>query len=152
MPGPIEAFLTADHVRLDELLRAAERSDGSIDREAYATFREGLLRHIAMEEKVLLPFARAKRGGEPLEIAKALRIDHGKIAKLLVPTPDAALCDELRMVLGKHNVLEEGDGGLYATCDALAGDEASAVVAQLRAQPSVPVAKHYDGPLVSRAR
>lgn len=150
MIGSIEAFMTADHVRLDALLRAAERDDGSIDPTGYAAFREGLLRHIGMEEKVLLPYARSKGSGEPLPLARPLRTDHGHIAKLLVPTPDQALCDELRAVLVSHNRLEEGEGGLYAICDALAGDEAGAIVARLRAQPAVPVARHYDGPLIRR--
>lgn len=155
MIGPIERFMTADHVRLDALLRDAERSDGTIDTAVYAELREGLLRHVGMEEKVLLPFARAKRNGAPLPVAKALRLDHGRIAKLLVPTPDRALCDALRAVLAEHNPLEEGAGGLYAICDALAGsseDGAEAVVCRLRAQPVVPVAKHYDGPLLARGR
>ncbi|HVH41186.1 MAG TPA: hemerythrin domain-containing protein [Labilithrix sp.] len=152
MIGAIEAFMTADHARLDRLLERAERKDGTIDLAAYAVFREGLLRHIAMEEKVLLPFARAKRSGTPLPIARALRQDHGRIAKLLVPTPDSALCAELRLLLAKHNELEEGPRGLYATCDALAGDEAGAVVERLGAQPAVPVAPHYDGPLLQRSR
>jgi hypothetical protein len=148
--GPIETFMTADHARLDALLRRAERADRSIDAETYATFREGLLRHIGMEEKVLLPFARTKRSGKPLDVASALRVDHGMIAKLLVPSPTASICDELRVLLGKHNALEEGSSGLYAICDELAGPEASAVVERLRAQPVVPVAKHYDGPLLRR--
>jgi hypothetical protein len=151
-PGAIEAFMTADHARLDELLRESERSDGTIDPDTYARFREGLLRHIGMEEKVLLPFARTKRAGEPLPVAKALRVDHGRIAKLLVPTPDASVCGELRSVLREHNPLEEGASGLYATCDQLAGDEAEAIVERLRAQPAVPAAKHYDGPLLKRPR
>jgi len=37
--------------------------------EVYAELRQALLRHIAMEEKILLPYAKAKRGGEPLPIA-----------------------------------------------------------------------------------
>lgn len=154
MIGAIEAFMTADHARLDNLLRGAERADGSIDAETYAEFRAGLLRHIAMEEKVLIPFARLKRGGEPLPVARALRADHGRIAKLLVPTPDGAGCDALRLLLSEHNPLEEGPGGLYAACDALAADEAEAsgVVAKLRAQPAVPVAPHYDGPLLHHGR
>lgn len=150
--GGIEAFMTADHARLDALLRRADLGDGTIDPAPYAEFREALLRHIGMEEKVLLPFARSKRGGAPLAVANALRIDHGKIAKLLVPTPDRSLCRELRLLLEQHNPLEEGKDGLYAACDGLAGDEAEAVVARLRAQPAVPVAKHYDGPLLVRSR
>jgi hypothetical protein len=149
MPGAIEIFMTADHVRLDELLARADRADGAIDAEVYARFRQGLLRHIAMEEKVLLPFARANRG-EPLAIAKALRSDHGELASLLVPSPTRALCDRLRAKLAEHNALEEGEGGLYAQCDALAGSDAEGVVARLRAQPNVPTAPHYDGPLLER--
>ena len=150
--GPIQAFLTADHARLDALLAGAERTDGAIDMTTYAEFRRGLLRHIAMEEKVLLPDARQRRGGEPLPIAATLRRDHGEIASLLVPTPTPDLCARLRAVLAQHNRIEEGPEGLYATCDTLAGDAASEVVARLEAQPEVPVAPHYDGPLLGRRR
>ena len=152
MTGPIEAFLTQDHARLDMLLAKAERGGGTIAAEVYAEFRQGLLRHIAMEEKTLLPYAKAKRGGEPLPIAAALRKDHGKIAALLVPTPTSAICAELRAVLAQHNPLEEGADRLYAMCDSLAGDEAEQVIERLKAQPEVPMAPHYDGPLVSKHR
>lgn len=154
MIGAIEVFMTADHARLDNLLRGAERADGTIDTATYADFRAGLLRHIAMEEKVLMPFARTKRAGEPLAIANALRVDHARIAKMLVPTPDRGVCDALRSLLGAHNRLEEGRDGLYATCDALAEDEAEAdaLVAKLRTHPVPPVAPHYDGPLLHRDR
>jgi hypothetical protein len=150
MPGPIETFLTADHARIDTLLVKAERADGTIDAEVYADFRKKLLRHIAMEEKVLLRYAREKRGGVPLPIAPDLRKDHGQIAALLVPSPTHDLCDQLRAALARHNAIEEGTSGLYATCDALAGNDAEKVVARLEAQPEVPVAPHYDGPLVSK--
>ena len=143
--GPIEAFMTADHVRIDARLEAASRSH-EIDLAAFEEFRGALLRHIGMEEKILLPFARSKRGGEPLPLARALRIDHGKLAKLLVPTPTADLCAQLRDEMARHNRLEEGDSGLYAICDALAESEAEQVVARLAAAPSVPLAPHYDGP------
>ena len=147
MIGPIEQFMTADHARLDQLLELACRSDGAIDGPTFAVFREGLLRHIAMEEKVLLPYLRA-RVGEPPSIARVLRRDHGEIASLLVPSPTSSGCDLLRGVLARHNPLEEGPDGLYAACDTLAGGDAREVVAQLRAQPPVPVAPHYDGPLL----
>lgn len=147
--GPIESFLTLDHARLDRLLERASAGE-AIDTEAYAEFRRGLLRHIAMEEKVLLRMARERRGGEPLPIAAQLRKDHGVIASLLVPSPTHALCAELRAVLARHNPLEEGSSGLYATCDALAGTDAASVVDKLRAVPEVPVAPHYDGPLKHR--
>jgi hypothetical protein len=152
MAGPIEDFMTADHRRLDALLAKAERSDGSIDASAYAEFRQGLLCHISMEEKVLLPYARQKRAGDRLPIAADLRKDHGELAALLVPSPTPALCAQLRAILVQHNALEEGPEGLYAVCDALAGDEAHQVVARLETQPRVPMAPHYDGPIKSSHR
>lgn len=148
MIGPIESFMTEDHARLDGLLRA---SNGDDDDDYYRAFRGGLLRHIGMEEKVLLPFARERRGA-PLAIAAQLRTDHSRIARLLVQTPTRALVDELCAVLVAHNAIEEGPNGLYATCDALAGDGAGAIVERLRAQPEVPLAKYYDGPLVRRVK
>lgn len=148
--GPIERFMTEDHVQIDRHLDAATAGP-AIDADAYARFRHGLLRHIGMEEKILLPDARARRGGEPLDVASRLREDHGAIAKLLVRSPTASTIDSLRELLGRHNAVEEGPCGLYATCDALAGEDAPAVVAQLRVQPAVPMAKYYDGPLHRRA-
>ena len=150
MTGPIETFLTADHARLDSLLAVAVRPDGTVDAQAYAAFRQGLLRHIAMEEKVLLPYAKAKRGGEALPVAAQLRKDHGALAALLVPSPTPQICAELRAILSRHNALEEGHEGLYAACDTLAHGEADGVIARLGALPSVPMAPHYDGPLVSK--
>ena len=147
--GAIERFMVEDHLRIDRLLGAATCGD-RLDEVAYARFRHDLLRHIAMEEKVLLPYARQKRGGTQLPVAAALRADHGEIAKLLVRSPTCVIVDALRALLGRHNPLEEGFEGLYATCDALAADEADLVVARLREQPDVPVAKYYDGPLHRR--
>ena len=152
MLGPIEHFMIADHARIDRLLSEAEKSDGTIDFASYAELRSGLLRHIAMEEKVLFPFARAKRDGEPLPIAKRAHADHGEIAKLLVSTPHASLLDALRTLLGRHNAIEEGPQGLYATCDDLADGEAAEVVARLKAQPEVLLAPHCDGPHGERVR
>lgn len=144
--GPIEHFMVEDHARIDRLLSASLRDDGSIAPETYAQFRRDLLRHIAMEEKILLRYAKQKRCGEPLPLARQLRVDHGEIAKLLVPSPTPKLVAALCELLGRHNALEEGPGALYACCDALALHEAPQVVAQLRALPAVPVAPHYDAP------
>jgi hypothetical protein len=147
--GVIERFMVEDHVRIDRFLQAATQG-AEIDTDAYEHFRHDLLRHIAMEEKVLLPYAREKRGGAPLPIAVTLRADHGEIAKLLVRSPTATTIAALREVLGRHNALEEGPQGLYATCDALADEEAAMVVSRLQTQPKVPLAKYYDGPLHSK--
>jgi hypothetical protein len=142
--GPIERFMVEDHARLDRLLDAALEADGAIDLGLFAQFRRGLLRHIAMEERVLLPYARAKQGGRPLPIACSLRIDHGLISKALAGSPTLTGIRALCEILNQHNPLEEGPGGLYAICDGLAGEEAPAVVAQLRAVSQAQVAAASD--------
>lgn len=146
MRGPLYRFLEQDHARLDALLQRADALPNAIDFEAFESFRGGLLRHIAMEQKVLLPQARRLRGGQALDIARQLRVDHGALAGLLVPTPTHALIATIRQVLAEHNPLEEDPGGLYEVCEGLAGAEVDALVAQMRAMPEVPMAPHFDGP------
>ncbi len=148
--GPIARHLAQDHRRLEALLASAVASPGAFAQAPYDAFRAGLLRHIALEEKILFKAAREARGGEPLPVFRRLRVDHGAIAALLVPTPDEALVAELRSILEPHDVLEEGPGGLYDACDALLADRAEALVEQLRAYPPVKVARYQDGPRVLR--
>jgi hypothetical protein len=81
-------------------------------------------------------------------MAATLRLDHGALAALLVPTPTPAIIGAIRTVLVAHNTLEEGPGGVYERCDELAGAEADALLAQLQAAPEVPVAPYADGPQV----
>ncbi len=149
--GPVARFLAADHARLDALLQRAVAEPGASGAAAYAEFRAGLLKHIGMEEKILLPGAQRARGGEPLPIAAKLRLDHGALAALLVPTPTPAIVAALRTILATHNALEEGPGGVYEVCEQLAGPEAEALLARLRAAPDVPVTAHVDGPTIMAA-
>jgi hypothetical protein len=51
----------------------------------------------------------------------------------------------IRRILSAHNALEEGPGGVYEVCEQLAGAEAEALLARLRAAPEVPVHPHVDG-------
>jgi hypothetical protein len=150
MAGPLSTWFAADHARLEELLRRSASDPGAFDREAFAEFRAGLLRHIALEEKFLLPRIRAARGGAPLPEARRLRVDHGAIASLLVPTPGVAIVAELRSILGPHNAIEEQPGGLYAAADALLAPEAAALLERIEAYPPVKLAAHNDGPTVCR--
>lgn len=150
MPGPITRFLLQDHDRLDALLTRALLRPGAVEREPYDAFRAGLLRHIAVEEKILLPAAREARGGDPLPVARRLRIDHGAITSLLVPTPTPEIAAEIRSILGPHNVVEEEPGGLYEACDALLADRAAELAARMEAYPPVKVNRYQDGPNVHR--
>jgi hypothetical protein len=148
MPGRLCRFLADDHARLDALLQRAIASPGDIGRAAYAEFRAGLLKHISIEEKILLPATQRAHGGEPLPLAAKLRLDHGALAALLVPTPTPAIIATLRTILAAHNAVEEGPEGVYETCEQLVGVEADTLLAQLHAAPEVPVAHHADGPRV----
>jgi hypothetical protein len=143
----VRRLLEEDHTRLDALLDAAAgASQGPIDMVAYGAFRAGLLRHIGMEEKILLPTARRLRGGAPLERAAQLRLDHAALAALLVPTPTSELVAKLGSLLALHNPLEEGPEGVYAECEALEGVVEADLLARLQGAPEVPPAAHFDGP------
>lgn len=144
----IRSFLEHDHARLDQLLARAGRDLANIDMEAFGEFRRGLLKHIGMEEKILLPAIQRLQGGEPLAIAARLRLDHGAIAALLVPTPRGAVLQTLKAVLTTHNQVEEGPDGVYAECDGIADTEIEALIERLRTAPDVPAATHVDGPRV----
>lgn len=148
--GPLFRFFAEDHRRLGVLLDRATAGPGRVDGALFEEFRERLLRHIGMEEKLLLPAARRARGGEPLPVARRLRLEHGAIAALLVPTPTPELVERIRTLLRPHNQLEEQRGGLYETCDQLLVGEAAALLERLRAVPKVPLMPHRDGPLVER--
>ncbi len=148
--GPLQRFFASDHRRLDELLRRAVAGHGPLDLACFGAFRAGLLRHIGMEEKVLFAVARAARGGRPLPIAARLRVDHGAIAALLVPTPTRALVAQLLSVLGPHNRREEEPGGAYEACDQALGTAAAErlVDHELRGFPEPPLKPYNDQPAV----
>ncbi len=150
MEGPLKRFFASDHCRLERLLEAALAHPGRIEPVAFEAFRAGLLRHIGMEEKVLFPLAR-RSGGAARSLVERLRVDHGAIAALLVPTPTAEIVVEIRSVLGPHNRREEDPGGAYDVCDAAAQPgEAQRLVQELGAFPEVPLKPYNDGPHVMR--
>jgi hypothetical protein len=146
--GPLHRFFAADHRRLGDLLRRSMAEPGRIDLAPFGEFRAGLLKHIGMEEKVLFPAARRARS-EPLALAARLRVDHGAIAALLVPTPTPAIVAEILSVLGPHNRREEEPGGIYDACDHAVGPaEGERLVQELSAFPEVPLKNYNDGPEV----
>jgi hypothetical protein len=144
----IATYLAADHARLRTLLVRATADPSRIDHAAYDDFRAGLLRHIAMEEKVLFRDARDRRNGEPLPVTKQLHADHAAIASLLVPPPTHALLATIRDILAEHDPLEEGPDGLYAQCERLAGPDIAVVLERMHAIPPVRAAQHLDEPRI----
>ena len=140
----ITRYLTEDHARLAALLARAEAGADVVDAEAYDAFRRGLLRHIGMEEKILLPAAQRARGGAPLPAAARLRLDHGALAALLVPPPTRAILAAIRTILADHDRVEEGPDGVYDACEHAVKGEGGALLARLHAAPDVPVAANVD--------
>ena len=143
-------WLSADHRRLEGLLAQALARPGAVDATPYAAFRRGLLRHIAIEEKLLMPAAQ-EAARHPLDTVQRLRLDHGAIAALLVPSPTAAIIATLQAILEGHNAVEEGPDGVYATCDHLLGERAASLVARMAAYPEPPTSPHNDDPTVMPA-
>lgn len=149
--GKIYRYLADDHDRLDDALRRATSLAETIEPSAYAEFRVGLLRHISMEEKILLPAARSARSGEALPMASKLRLDHGALTALLVPTPTPAIISAIRAILDRHNALEEEPGGVYEQCEQLAAAEADEILKRLETAPAVKALPHVDNPFVMEA-
>lgn len=151
MAETIHNYLADDHRRLDALLKRAIADPEHIDAEAYAQFRAGLLKHIGMEEKVLLPAAQKRRGGEPLPVARRLRLDHGALAALLVPSPSARVVAAIRTILNAHNPIEENPGGMYDQCEEIAESEADEILRRVQKYADVKVLPHVDSPFVVEA-
>jgi hypothetical protein len=142
MRGPLYKYMSEDHDRLDALLERAVAEPGVIDMEPYAEFRKGLLRHISMEEKIILPAIARCQGGRKAAMADRLRTDHSAIVSLLVPPPTTSIVLTLRSIFAAHNPLEEGEGGLYELFETSAGPEAETMIETLKAAPAVLVVPH----------
>ncbi|HYA27224.1 MAG TPA: hemerythrin domain-containing protein [Acidobacteriota bacterium] len=151
MAGKIHRYLADDHRRLDALLERAMSDRDNIDASAYAQFRAGLLKHIGMEEKILFPAAQKRRGGEPFPVAPRLRLDHGALVALLVPSPTASVVAAIRAILETHNPIEEDAGGMYDQCENVVGNDAEDILRQLQNYSEVKVLPHVDSPFVIEA-
>jgi hypothetical protein len=137
MNGPLHRFFTDDHRRLEDLLNRAASNPAAIDAAAYDEFRRGLLKHIGLEEKILLPAAQQACGEESFPMAAKLRLDHGALAALTVPPPSSAVIAALRAILADHDRLEESSGGVYDQCERLIGEGVGDLLARLRRAPDL---------------
>lgn len=151
MQKEIYRYFTNDHRRLEALLDRATAVPGTFDMEAYGKFRAGLLKHIKMEETILLPFAQKARGDEPLPIAARIRLDHGAITALMVPPPSPAIVAALCDILAKHDTLEEGPGGMYEALDMLASSDVEELMKKVHATSDVPLHPHKTGQFIMDA-
>lgn len=119
MPTPLWTYLADDHDRLDRAFQRAVAGPGTVDEEAYREFRQGLLRHIGIEEKILIPLLQPHLDDHGRAMLERIRADHSAIVALLVPPPTRAVVHALHRILDQHNVLEEQNGGFYALAERL---------------------------------
>jgi hemerythrin superfamily protein len=151
MHGPLYQFFADDHKRLEKLLNQATSNPKEIELTSYEEFRKGLLKHIGMEEKILLPAVQRLRGGNPLPITHQLKLDHGALAALMVPPPSRTIIAAIRAILSNHNILEEELDGLYETFERLAVEEVDELLEKLRATTEVPTMPFNSKPFVLEA-
>ena len=78
MRGVVYDYLSADHDRLDALLESATANRAAVDMASYSEFRKGLLRHISIEEKIVLPAIAKWQGGRKSALADRLLVPRMK--------------------------------------------------------------------------
>lgn len=139
MQDNISSFFAEDHRRLALLLDRAIDQRGNIDETAYSEFRSGLLRHIALEEKILLPEVQKANSGKAYPLAARLRLEHGAIVALLVLPPAASVKNVLLGILEQHNTCEECVPGLYHDCDVLLSESTERITKKVQEYPDVPM-------------
>jgi hypothetical protein len=137
MNAPLAEFLEQDHERLEGLLEAALESP-----DAYRQFRHGLLRHIAIEEKVLFPLLREHE--ELRERVAVLRQQHGALGALVVPKITQSIVRAIKDIFSLHNPLEEGPDGAYALAEQLALRSGKDLLARAKEIGEVPLSPAMD--------
>lgn len=147
MNKPLYDFFTNDHRRIENLLGDAIADINNIDLELYQKFRVGILTHIKMEEKILFKAAQEANGGNPVELAKQLRLEHGAITSLVVPPPTPDLIKVLKFILEKHDEVEEQHGGMYDICEKLTQNQTKELLKQCKETPETPLHPTRDIPL-----
>jgi hypothetical protein len=149
--GKLRDFMAAEHSRLDHLLAGFARDATQVESACYEEFRKILLRHISIEQKILLPAAQRRRGGTPLPLAQRLGLDHGALAALMMLPPSPSTFAVVRAVLDAHNPLEEGPAGVYEQCQELLRSELDALLTRCEDASQVPVSPWVDSPKVLAA-
>lgn len=151
MNQTIREFFTQDHRRLEDILEKAIENIPEIKMDLYGDFRIGLLTHIKMEEKIFFLAAQKANNNTPLPFATQLRLEHGAITALLVPTPTKEIVKVLMKVLDIHDEVEEKHGGMYEACENITQEETEKILEQLQSVTPVPVHPHNDAPIALEA-
>ena len=146
MSGVLYQYLSSDHDRLDDLLERATAKPGIIDEEYYADFRNRLLRHISIEEKIVLPAIARWQGEQKAALAERLHLDHGAIVSLMVPPPKPIHHPDVEVCFCRPQSTRGGHSCLYEIFEKLAGSETDSMLEELKSAPAVPVLPHNSKP------
>lgn len=143
----VSDILEKQHRCIEQLFLTATSDPDIVDTTGYDQFRATILRHIAIEENVVLPLLRKHLpGGFPMELQ--LRMEHDAIAALCVLPPKSTVIFSLQGLIIRHNRLEEAHGTLYDLLDDCARREEEAEVCRQLTdfQQTVPP-KYISNPL-----
>lgn len=143
----VTSLLEADHERLDGILAEVKQHVGAASHqqaaERFAAFREGLERHIVLEEEVLFPLLEKSTGVADAGPTAVMRTEHREIRSLLgevdsllggrIEGDTLATMAALTGILVAHNGKEERI--LYPMTDRALADspERSGVIERVRA-------------------
>jgi hypothetical protein len=109
-------ILASQHRSIEHLFLSSTTDPEAVDASMYDEFRSKLLRHIAIEENIVLPLLRKHlRGGFPMELQ--LRMEHDALAALCVLPPSPEVLYSMHSLLIRHDRLEEAHGTLYDLFD-----------------------------------
>lgn len=151
MTGMITEYLSGDHERLDQLLHHSLISAGGVDEDSYHQFRQGILRHIGIEEKILIPFLQPYLDDTMKKVLERIKLDHSAIVALLVPTPSKQIVAALAAILTRHNDLEEDHGGFYERADTFDPPIVREIVERMKKTPEVKSLPNNPNPKVLEA-
>jgi hemerythrin-like domain-containing protein len=140
----ISNFLATDHKHCDTLFAAAESAassgDWNVATPEFGRFRDAMLHHFAMEEKVMFP-AFEERTGIKQGPTAVMRSEHRQMTGLFdsmagaVARKDANAylgdADTLLIIMQQHNVKEEQM--LYRIADQALASEVDEVLGRMRA-------------------
>lgn len=136
----ISEALAQDHRRLEHALEASLKQVSAAQWDAaaatFGAFRQGMERHMQIEEQILFP---AVEAGTETPLTAILRKGHRDLCVFFdelddaIAARDAEECgrnvNSIRSLLARHDEKEEAE--LYPAAQALLGAEAQAVAARL---------------------
>jgi hypothetical protein len=115
-------LLTTEHEELLGMLDACVTRRSGVDRARFDAFRRRALRHIAVEQRVLLP-ALGRMHKLTDAMRNAMSRDHRALVMLCVPEPNIGFVRDLQELLAWQVSVQESAGGVFKVYDAFVRDE-----------------------------